>query len=138
MKQSRFARIAEIAGEDDWYDKWGTAMSLFFDVAEVLDMTDIEGDVTPGLFAQWQYRRSPMVTVPAVETVAARAKDFSRGRVVDDYTYSVVALAVAYRDEIITQADLVYAGRNLEDQIGCGGRHQARHRHHARGNRKPD
>jgi hypothetical protein len=113
-------------------------MSLFFDVAEVLDMTDIEGDVTPGLFAQWQYRRSPMVTVPAVETVAARAKDFSRGRVVDDYTYSVVALAVAYRDEIITQADLVYAGRNLEDQIGCGGRHQARHRHHARGNRKPD
>ena len=52
MKQTRFARIAEIAGADDWYDKWGTAMNLFFDIAEVLDMTDIEGDVTPSPFAQ--------------------------------------------------------------------------------------
>ena len=113
MKQSRFARIAEIAGADDWYDKWGTAMNLFFDIAEVLDMTDIEGDVTPEPFAQWQYRRSP-VTVPAIETVAARAEYFSEGEWANDYSYSVVSLAVAYRDGDISQADLVYAGNVLE------------------------
>jgi cbb3-type cytochrome oxidase subunit 1 len=114
MKQSRFARIAEIAGVDDWYDKWGTAMNLFFDIAEVLDMTDIEGDVTPGPFAQWGYRRSPVVAVPSIETVAARAEDFAEGEWADDCSYTVVALAVAYRDEVITQADLVYAGNVLE------------------------
>jgi len=114
MKQSRFARIAEIAGADDWYDKWGTAINLFFDMAEVLDMTDIEGDVTPGPLAQWQYRRSPVVAVPSIETVAARAEDFAEGEWADDYSYSVVALAVAYQDEVIFQADLVYAGNVLE------------------------
>ena len=114
MKQSRFVRIAEIAGVDDWYDRWGAAMNLFFDIAEVLDMTDIEGDVTPGPFAQWQYRRSPVVTVPAIETVAARAEDFAEGEWADDYSYSQVALAAAYRDGEIDQSDLIYAGNVLE------------------------
>jgi len=114
VKKSRFARIAEIAGADDWYDKWGTAMGLFFDIAEVLDMTDIAGDVTPEPFAQWQYRRSPVGAVPAIETVAARAEDFSGGEWSDDFSYGVVSLAAAYRDGEITQDDLIYAGNVLQ------------------------
>ena len=114
MKESRFARIAEIAGEDDWHDPWGAAMNLFFNIAEVLDMTDISGDVTPEPFAQWQYRRSPLVTVPAIETVAARAEDFAEGEWSDDYSYSQVSLAAAYRDGEITQDDLIYAGNVLQ------------------------
>jgi hypothetical protein len=104
------ARIIDITDADDWqYDRWGTAVSLHFDIASVLDMSDIEGDVSPEPFARWQYRRAPF-TVPDIETVTARADDFHEGEWSDDYSYAQVALAVAYRDGDITQADLIYAG----------------------------
>jgi len=108
--KSRFERIQEIA-EPDWseYDLWGKAMGMFFDIASVLDMTDIEGNVSPQPFARWDYRRAPF-TIPAVETVAARAGDFQEGEFADDYTYGQIALADAYVREEITQADLIYAG----------------------------
>ena len=111
---SRFERIADIAGADDWqYSPWGTSMGLFFDVASVLDMSDVEGDVTPKPFARWQYQRAPFA-IPAIETVAARGDDFNEGELADDFTYAQVALAMAYRDEEITQADLIYAGDVLD------------------------
>jgi hypothetical protein len=66
-------------------------MNLHFDIAEVLDMTDIA----------------------SIETVAARAEDFAEGEWSDDYSYSLVALAAAYRDEVVSQADLIYAGNVL-------------------------
>jgi hypothetical protein len=72
-------------------------------------MTDIEGDVTPQPFARWQYQRAPFA-VPSVETVAARADDFSEGEWADDYTYGQVSLASAYVSGDITQSDLIYAG----------------------------
>jgi len=110
IHRSRFERIVHIAGADDWHhDAWGTAMGMFFDVASVLDMSDIEGDVSPEPFARWQYQRAPF-TVPAIETVAARADDYNEGEWADDYTYGQVALAIAYQDGEITQADLIYAG----------------------------
>lgn len=110
MHKSRFDRIIDLAGVDwDIHDIWGTAMCMFFDVASVLDMTDIAGDVTPQPFDRWQYGRAPF-TIPAVETVAARAEDFSEGEFADGCTYGQVALAQAYVNEEITQADLIYAG----------------------------
>lgn len=124
--KSRFDRIAEIAGAEDWeHDRWGTAMGLFFDVASVLDMSDIEGDASPEPFARWDYHRAPYSPIPAIETVAARAEDLSEGEWADDYSYAQVALAVAYRDGDITQADLIYAGDVLSrysDQLRSAGR----------------
>ena len=109
---SRFERIALMAGcmDDREHDPWGETMHMFFDVASVLDMTDVEGDVTPGPFARWDYRRAPS-TVPAVETVAARAEgEFNEGEFEGDYTYAQVMLAFGYVEGAVTQADLVYAG----------------------------
>jgi hypothetical protein len=115
MKVSRFERIATVAGQDwDDYDRWGSAMSLFFSVAAVLDMTDIEGDVTPGPFARWDYNRPPYTPVPAVETVAARAEEFSEGEYVDDFSYAEISLAAAYVAGEVTQDDLIYAGNVLD------------------------
>ena len=113
--KSRFEKILSAAGVDcfDDYDRWGWAMGLFADVASVLDMTDIEGDVTPQPFDRWEYRRAPF-TVPAVEDVAARAEDFSEGEFADDYTYGQVSLAYAYVNGSITQDDLIYAGDVLD------------------------
>lgn len=110
LKTSPLRRVIDIAGADDWeYDPWGTAMGLMFDVASVLDMSDVEGDVTPQPFARWNYRRAPF-TVPAIDTVAARADDYNEGEWVDDYTYGEISLAAAFRDGHITQTDLIYAG----------------------------
>ena len=111
IHQSRFDRISAIAGVgSEWvYDKWGYSMGMLFDIASVLDMSDIEGDVTPKPFARWQYRRAPF-TIPSIETVAARSDDFNEGEWADDYTWGQVSLAVAVRDGEITQADLIYAG----------------------------
>ena len=110
----RINQLADIAGADDFaFDPWGTAMGLLFDVAQVLDMSDIEGDVTPGTFARWQYRRAPF-TVPDIDTVADRAGDCSEGEYADDYSFGVIALAVAYRNGEITQADLIRAGDVLD------------------------
>jgi hypothetical protein len=115
MNVSRFERIATVAGADDWgHDPWGTAMSLFFSVAAVLDMTDIEGDVTPGPFARWDYNRPPFTSVPSVETVAARAEDFSEGEYADDFGYAEIELAAAYVAGEITQDDLIYVGNVLD------------------------
>jgi hypothetical protein len=114
MKVSRFERIASIAGDFDSYDKWGSAMSLFFSVAAVLDMTDIDGDVTPEPFARWDYHRPPFTPVPSVETVAARAEEFSEGEYVDDFSYAEISLAAAYVAGEVTQDDLIYAGNVLD------------------------
>lgn len=113
MRSSRFDRVRDIAGADDDSDRWGWAMNLFFDVASVLDMSDIECDVTLQPFDRWQYQRA-QVAVPDIETVAARADDFTEGEYADDYTYGEVALAVAVRDGDLTQADLIYAGDVLD------------------------
>lgn len=110
MHRSRFEQIAEIAGADDWaHDPWGTAMGMFFDIASVLDMTDTEGNVTPRPFGRWDYHRSPF-TVPDVESVAARAEDFSEGEWADDYSGGQIQLASAFVSGDIGQEDLVYAG----------------------------
>ena len=110
LESSPLRRVIDVAGADDWeYDPWGTAIGLMFDVASVLDMSDIEGDITPQPFARWEYRRAPF-TEQSIETVAARADDYSEGEWADDYTYGEVSLAVAVRDGEITQADLIYAG----------------------------
>jgi hypothetical protein len=114
VKVSRFERIASIAGDFDSYDKWGSAMALFFGVAAVLDMTDIEGDVTPGPFARWEYNRAPYTSVPSVEIVAARVEDFSEGEFADDFSYAEIALAAAYVAGEVTQDDLIYAGDVLD------------------------
>ena len=107
---TRFSTIADIAGAEDWdYDPWGTATGLHFDIAAVLDMSDVEGDVSPEPFARWQYRRAA-IAVPAIETVAARADRFSEDEGADDYSYGTVELAFAYQNGDITQADLIYAG----------------------------
>lgn len=108
--ESRFDRIADIAGADDWeHDPWGTSMGLFFDVASVLDMSDVAGDVTDVVFRRWDYHRAPFA-IPSIETVAARGDDFNEGEFADDYTYAQVSLAIAIRDGDLSQADLVYAG----------------------------
>jgi hypothetical protein len=110
MTTTRFDRVARIAGADDWgYDVWGTSIGLFFDIASVLDMTDVAGDVTPQPFDRWQYSRAPF-TVPDVESVAARADAFAEGEFADDYTYGQVSLASAYVSGEVTQDDLIYAG----------------------------
>ena len=113
--KSRFDRIAEIAGADDWdYDPWGTSMSLFFDVASVLDMSDVAGIVTTEPFARWNFRPAPFTAVPSIEDVAARADDFSEGEWADDYSYAEISLAAAMQADEITQDDLIYAGDVLD------------------------
>jgi hypothetical protein len=112
MHKSRFDRIADHAGADDWYDAWGTAVNMCFDIASVLDMSDVDGDVTPEPFARWEYRRGAS-TVPDLQEVASRADSFSEGEWADDYTYGEVCLAVALVNGDITQADLIYAGNVL-------------------------
>jgi hypothetical protein len=115
---SRFNNVANIAGADDWQsDPWGTTLGLHFDICAVLDASDIEGDVTPGPFARWQYSRG-LASVPALETIAARAEDFLEGEWADDYSYGTVALASALLEGDITQADLVFAGDVLERYAG--------------------
>lgn len=124
MSSKRFDRVADIAGADDWqHDPRGTAIVLHFDIAEVLDAADIEGDVTPKPFARWQYRRSPIVSVPSIDTLAERAEHFCEGEWADDYSYGVIALAVAYRDGDITNADLIYAGDVLSRYTAWLDRH---------------
>ncbi|ALA48191.1 hypothetical protein AU152_gp78 [Mycobacterium phage Phlei] len=103
-------KVLDIAGAEFDYDKWNVAMSLFFDIADVLDASDIEGDVTPEVFARWQYHRAPFRAVPSLETIASRAEDFIEGEWADDYSYATVALASALLIGEITQQDLVYVG----------------------------
>lgn len=100
--------IADIAGADDWaYDPWGTGNMLAFDICEVLDAADIEGDITPQPFARWQYRRGAAVTVPSLETLAAQDIE-------ECDSYGAVSLAQALLDGQVTQADLIHAGDVLD------------------------
>lgn len=117
---SQFERIATIAGADDWqHDQWGTSMGLFFDVASVLDMSNVTGDITDVVFRRWGYQRALVThTIPSIETVAARGDDFHEGEFSDDYSYAQVALAMAIRDDEISQEDLVYAGDVLDRYTG--------------------
>lgn len=97
--------IADHAAADDWaYDPWGTANMLAFDICEVLDAADIEGDITPEPFARWEYRR-PACAVPALETLAADEEG-------DSYGARCLAQALLAGD--ITVADLIYAGDVLD------------------------
>ena len=99
---ARFKLVTDHAGADDWaYDPYGTAMGLAFDICEVLNAADVEGDITPELFSKWEYRPSP-ITVPSLETLAAQGEDAD--------SYGAVCLAQAVIDGDITQADLAYAG----------------------------
>ena len=100
--------LLQVTGTDD-VDDYGVIVGLHFDVALVLDASDIEGDVTPAVFDRWGYRRAP-VTVPAVETIAARADDYHAGEWADDYTFAAVGLAVAFESGDLSQADLIRAG----------------------------
>ena len=110
-------RVAAMVGADDWqHDPWGTAMGLFFDVASVLDMSDVEGDVTPVPFARWGYRRAPF-TVPSIETVASRADDFAEGEWSDDFTYGQIVLACAVADGELSQGELIRVGDVLNRYV---------------------
>ena len=110
---SRFENVMNEAGADFSIDPWGSVMGLFFDIAEVLNMADVEGDMTPALFEKWQYRPGPFA-VPDIEAVAAREEDFSEGEFADDYSYGLVALVWALHSGCITVEDLVYAGNVLD------------------------
>lgn len=99
-----FSKIVNIAGAE---------LPTLYDIASVLDMSDIEGNVTPQPFTRWQYRRAPF-TVPSIETVAERADNFIEGEWADDFTYAQIQLAVAVRDGEVSQADLIYAGDVLD------------------------
>lgn len=102
----RFKIVADMAGADGWYDAYGTAMGLAFDICEVLNAADIEGDVTPPLFDRWAYSPSPYVAVPSLESLAAQAD-----------SCGVVALAQSLLAGDITQADLIYVGDVMDRYI---------------------
>jgi hypothetical protein len=114
VKPTRFDRVASIAGVDYGFDVWGETMALFFAVADVLDMADIEGDLTPGLFEKWGYTRGAASTVPALETVAERYETFNEGEFIGDFTYETVQLAYALHNEDISVEDLIYVGNVLD------------------------
>lgn len=93
--------VADHAGADDWaHDPYGTAMNLAFDICEVLDAADIEGDITPQPFTRWCYNRGACVTVPSLETLASEEGD----------SYGAQSLAQAILDGDITTKQLIYVG----------------------------
>lgn len=100
---NRFKLVADHACADGWaYDPWGTAMSMFFDIAAVLDASDIDGDITPKLFTKWAYRPSPHFTVPSLHTLAAQGDEVGAS--------GEQSLAQAVLDGDITTDDLIYVG----------------------------
>jgi hypothetical protein len=115
MHVSRFENIMHLAAiELDTHDLWGSALGMFFDIAAVLDMSDVDGSVTPAPFARWDYHRG-YGSIPDIHALADRfATDYSEGEFADDYGYSVMALAAAYVDGLVSQADLIYAGDVLD------------------------
>jgi len=101
---SKFQTVADYAGADGWsYDPWGTAALLAFDICAVLDAADIEGDITPEPFAQWEYRRGAHA-VPSLETLAGEGGD----------SYGEQSLAQAILDGDLTPDDLIYAGNVID------------------------
>ena len=106
--QGKLKLVADHAGADGWsYDPYGTATMLAFDIAAVLNASDIDGDVTPGPFDRWAYSPSRYVTVPSLETLASEEGD----------SYGEQALAQAVLDGDITQADLIYVGDVMSRNI---------------------
>lgn len=89
----------------DGTDLWGSTLTLHFDICEVLDASDIEGDVTPEPFDRWQYRRSPVTTVPSLEALAS--DEFEDN---DDRSFGATMLAAELLRGTITQRDLIYVG----------------------------
>lgn len=118
LHRSRFETIMHECGiDEDWSDgcdDWGSTMGLFFDVAAVLNMSDIEGDVTPEAFARWDFNPSPYVSVPDLESVAALSETYNEKEYSDDYSFNVIALAESLVNGSITQEDLIYVGNVLD------------------------
>lgn len=101
---SKFKTVADHAGADGWtYDPWGTAALLAFDICAVLNAADIEGNITPEPFARWEYRPSPYVTVPSLESLTTSGD-----------SYGEQSLAQAILDGDLTPADLIYAGNVID------------------------
>lgn len=101
---SNLKTVADYAGADGWsYDPWGTATMLAFDICAVLNAADIEGNITREPFARWEYRPSPYVTVPSLESLATSG---------DSYGEQYLAQAILAGD--LTQADLIHAGNVLD------------------------
>lgn len=101
--------IADHAGAWDWaHDPYGTALNLAFDICEVLDASDVAGDLTPAPFARWDYHRSPVAAVPSLDTLA----DDEEGE-----SYGARALADSLRGGEITQQHLIAAGDVLDRYI---------------------
>jgi hypothetical protein len=101
--------IADHADAWDWaHDPYGTAVGLAFDICEVLNAADVEGDITPEPFARWQYSPSPYVAVPSLDTLADEE---------DGDSYGVRALAESLRDGEITTDQLIKAGDVLDRYI---------------------
>ena len=92
------------------HDPWGEYLGAWFDVAEVLDMADVVGNVTPEVFERWGYGPSPYVSVPDLESVADRADTYAEGEWADDYGWGTVALARAVVDGEVSIPELIYVG----------------------------
>ena len=106
---SNIKLIADHAGADDWaYDPYGTGMNLAFDICEVLNAADVEGDITPAPFARWQYSPSPYVTVPSLDTLA----DDEEGE-----SWGARALADSLRSGENTTDQLIKAGDVLSRYV---------------------
>lgn len=105
LKTSPLRKVADYAGADGWsYDPWGTAIMLAFDICAVLNAADTEGNLTRAPFTQWDYKPSPYVAVPSLETLATEDNGDS---------YGERELAQALLDGDITTDDLIYAGNVL-------------------------
>lgn len=94
--------VAVTGVEDVDYDRWGWSMVLLFDVASVLDSADVAGDLSSAAFARWDYHRSPMVTVPSVETLAYGSDE--------DTEYGRPVIAEALLAGKISVVDLIHIG----------------------------
>lgn len=105
---ARFKLVTDHAGADDWYDTYGTAMNLAFDICEVLDAADVAGDITPALFARWVYNRGAAARVPSLDTLASEEGD----------SYGAQSLAQALLDGAITTDDLIYVGDVMHRYTG--------------------
>ena len=85
MSSNTVRKILDHAGADDWYDAWGTALNLAFDICEVLNAT---GEDIP---SDWEYRRRR----------SSQQKPSKR---------SAAWLAAALRDGDITVTELIHTG----------------------------
>ena len=114
---TRFDNICNIAAADlSERDKWGSAMVLFFDVAEVLHAfrEDAYHEGIDEAFNRWQYQHSPIIGPCLDEMAEAFNEHYSENESNDDVGYGVAALAWALRyGQQISVDDLLYAGEVL-------------------------